>query len=429
MSDTHLQRPAQPPDSDEPMDAANRSLADALRASFRILKGIMLVLVVLYLFSNVRRIESYEQALLVRVGDLRPEVHQAGLVWAFPFPVDAIVTLPTRKSNELAIDSHTFFRARNEVGKPLSFIARGAQEGLRPTLDGALMTADAGLVHVRWKVTYKFADEDVVKYVSNIEGRQIEPAEELIRILIENVGIHLASELTAEEMIRTRVEHVQSEMRRRLNDQLAELESGVTIATVEVHEPTPPIQVRGAFDQTVSAENFKQKRIRDAEQHRTKILNEAAGAAYDRVLEQLAVLDDAAAEAPAREAAQVELDRLLQQEVEGSAGRRIKDAGAYLSQVVSRIQSDVDLYRTLLPEYKRNPSLLVARLLEQTKQQIMNYDDVIKIFRPVNTEFRLEVPLDPEQSRVTEEQRLQEREFDVSRLRPQQYKALGPGFD
>jgi hypothetical protein len=147
------------------------------------------------------------------------------------------------------------------------------------------------------------------------------------------------------------------------------------------------------------------------------------------VLEQLAVLDDAAAEAPAREAAQVELDRLLQQEVEGSAGRRIKDAGAYLSQVVSRMQSDVDLYRTLLPEYKRNPSLLVARLLEQTKQQIMNYDDVIKIFRPVNTEFRLEVPLDPEQSRVTEEQRLQEREFDVSRLRPQQYKALGPGFD
>ncbi|UCE61236.1 MAG: hypothetical protein JSU63_05700, partial [Phycisphaerales bacterium] len=76
---------------EEPLDAASQSLADALRASFSILKGIMLVLVVLYLFSNVRRIDSHEQALRLRLGKLLPGVEEAGLVWSFPYPIDEIV--------------------------------------------------------------------------------------------------------------------------------------------------------------------------------------------------------------------------------------------------------------------------------------------------------------------------------------------------
>jgi membrane protease subunit HflK len=414
---------------DAPLDAANQSLADALRASFRILKGIMLVLVVLYLFSNFRRIESHEQALLVRLGSLKPEVHEAGLVLAFPFPIDEIVPLPTRKSNELSIDSHTFRRTRDEIGKPLAFISRGPAEGLRPTLDGALMTADAGLVHMRWRVTYKFDGDDVVKYVSNISGREVEAAEDLIRILVENAGIHVASEMTAEEMIRTRVSDVHAEMKRRLNESLESLNSGITITLIEMQEPTPPIQVRRAFDETIRAENYKEKRISDAKQQSSKILNEVAGAAHEDLLKKLAVVDDADAEPGVRAAAEAEVDRLLHEKAEGEAGRMIKDASAYLSLVVSQIQSDVSLYETLLPEYKRNPSLLIARILEQTKQRIMNYDGVVKIFRPDMTEVRLLVPIDPEQSRITEEKRLQEREFDVSKLRPQRYAPIGPEFE
>ncbi len=413
--------------AEEPLDVAQQSLADALRASFRILKGIMLVLVVLYLFSNVRRVDSHEQALLLRLGRLQPQVYEAGLVWAFPFPVDEIVPLPTRKSNELLVDSHTFHRSKNEIGKPLAFIVRGPTQGLKPDLDGALMTADAGLIHVRWKVTYKF--DDVAKYVSEVMGREVEVAEELIHTLVENAGIHVASELTAEEMIRTRVEHVQNEMRRRINEQLTALGSGLVVTFIEMHEPTPPLPVRKAFDGTQRAENAKRKRIRQAQQEQTGILNEVAGAAHGRVLEVLARIDDLDADPGDRAAARVELDRMLEQEVEGRAGRMIKNAGAYLSKVVGRIQSDVDLYRTLLPEYKRNPSLLVARLLEQTKQKILNYPGVTKIFRSPEMEIRINVSLDPEVDRMAEQRRLLEQEFDPNKLRPKRILPVGPGYD
>ena len=39
---------------EEPLDAANQALADSLKVSFKILKGIMVILVVLYMLSNGR---------------------------------------------------------------------------------------------------------------------------------------------------------------------------------------------------------------------------------------------------------------------------------------------------------------------------------------------------------------------------------------
>lgn len=414
--------------TEAPLDAAGKSLADALRSSFGILKALMMVLVVLYLFSNVRSVESHEQALLLRMGRLLPGVHEAGLVWAFPFPIDEIVPLPTRKSNELRLDkSHTFARRPDEIGKPLSFISRGARSGLKPGLDGSLLTADGGLVHTEWKITYKM--DDVSSYVSNIMGRKVEAAEDLLRILAETTGIHVALERTAEQMIRTQVDDVQGEMRQRINERLKALKSGITVSRVEMYNPTPPIPVRKAFDQTQRAENAKQKHVRDAEQKRTTILSEAAGAAYPKLIKLLDDIDAATEEPQRLDALSAELDRMLEEDIEGEVGRRIKDAGTYLSLIVGQMRSDVELYRALVPEFQHNPLLLINRLWEQTRQIIFASSGVTKIYRPSGTEIRITVALDPEQARVDEERRLQKQEFDVSQLQPERLVPVGWEYD
>ncbi len=411
---------------EEPFDAANQSLSDALRASFRILKGIMFVLVLLYAFSNVRKVDVHEQALQLRMGRLLPRVYEAEVVWALPFPLDEIVPLPTRRSNDMLIESHTFQRRADEVGKPLSFIARG-MEGLNPALDGALMTADGGLVHVQWKVTYKF--DDVRSYVSHIVSREVEAAETLIRRMIETVGIHVAGGHTAEEMIRTRVEDVQNEMKAQVNERLAVLHSGVIVTRVEMSEPTPPIPVRSAFDATQQAENSKQRRINDAQQDRTKLLSGAAGAAYPKVIQILDVIDKAPAGDPAVEGVRKGLDKIMESEVEGQAGRLIKDAGAQMSVTLSQMQGDLELYSALLPEYKRNPALLIARLWEQTRQEIFSRSGVTKFYRPRGSPLRLRIQFDPDQARQEEEQRLEKTEFDVKKLRPEKWVPVGPEYD
>lgn len=414
---------------EEPLDAAGQSLADALQSSFRVLKWIMAILVVLYLFSNVRRVDPHEQALVLRLGKLLPDVHEAGLVWAFPFPIDEIVPLPTRKSNELLLDSHSFHREQSEIGKPISFITRSPGQGLRPMFDGALLTADAGLVHTQWKVTYKFTD--VQSYVSTIAGDKIESAEELIQAIVETIGIQLATEMTAEEFVRTRMDDVKREMTRRINERLTELQSGLVVTLVEMFDPTPPIQVGEAFDATQRAENRKQQTIQQAKKNRTKLLSEAAGKDYPDLVERLEQIDQGGTDEKSLEQLWSELDQILLNQVEGKAGQRIKDAGAYRSVVVTRMETDVKRYRALLPEYQRDPSMLVTRLWEETKQRIFESPGVIKFYIPERLrELRVRIPLDPEQARIDEAGRLQKKEFDESAIRrPVRKVPIGPEYD
>jgi len=381
----------------------------------------MLILVVLYLVSNIRSIGGHEEALVLRMGKLLPDVREAGLVMAFPFPIDEIVRLPTRKSNDLDITSHTFFRRPNEVGKQLSFISRG-EAGLNPTLDGALLTSDAGLVHVQWKVTYKI--DDVQAYVTHMAGRQIEAAESLIQTMVETTGIAVASELTAEEIIRTRVDHAQLEMKRRVNRRLAGLETGITVETVEMFEPTPPLAVRKAFERTQRAENAKEQRIRQARRDRTRKLNETAGSVYPGLI---GAMDQLAADDSAEHRAEV--DRWLEQ-AEGQAGQLIKDAQSYFSVVVGRMKSDVAQYRTLVPEYERSADMLVERLWEATRVAIFENPEVVKLYRPPGlAEFRLQIPLDPEQTRAEEVLKLRNKTFDMEALSPKKFHAIGPEHD
>ena len=264
-------------------------------------------------------------------------------------------------------------------------------------------------------------------YVSEFAGRQVEAAEHLIRVLVETVGIQLATEMTAEQIIRTDVNTVQKELWGRINERLRVLNSGVNVMNVEMYEPTPPLQVREAFDSTQRAENMREQRGRAAEKERTRILNEAAGAAHKKLEELFEAMYSAARDGKSTAELRDEIGRVLEHEAEGEAGKRIKEAGSYRTEVVSRMQSDVERYRALLPEYQRNPTMLINRLWAETERQISASPGVSKIYRPRNIQqFRLKIPRDPDEARVEEQKRLQKQEYDPSKLRREKLVPLGP---
>ena len=77
------------PAGDE-LGAAEKSLSEALRISFVILKVIMLVLVIFFLISGFRTVGSDELALVLRFGKIRGvgenRILKPGLHWVFPYP-------------------------------------------------------------------------------------------------------------------------------------------------------------------------------------------------------------------------------------------------------------------------------------------------------------------------------------------------------
>ena len=108
----------------------------------------------------------------------------------------------------------------------------------------------------------------------------------------------------------------------------------------------------------------------------------------------------------------------------------IKNASAYHAIVVGRIQSDVEDYRALLPEYKRAPRLLIARLWQKTRQEILDSPGVTKFYRPRAVhQIRVKIPRDPEETRIEEQRRVEKQKFDVKKLRPPTYHPIGPEYD
>ena len=82
---------------DEQLDAAGKSMADALRISFAILKVIMIVLVVAFLASGFKTVGPDEKALVLRFGKIRgvsdDRVRESGLVWSWPYPIGEVVKI------------------------------------------------------------------------------------------------------------------------------------------------------------------------------------------------------------------------------------------------------------------------------------------------------------------------------------------------
>ena len=83
------------------LDAAGKSLSDALRLSFFILKIIMIVLVIAFLISGFKTVDSGEKAMVLRFGAIRgvgeERVLGPGWHWVFPYPIDELSRFRSRR--------------------------------------------------------------------------------------------------------------------------------------------------------------------------------------------------------------------------------------------------------------------------------------------------------------------------------------------
>jgi membrane protease subunit HflK len=388
-----------------PLDAANQSLADALKASFGILKLIMFVLVIMYCFSGVQCIEQNEEAVVLRFGKLLPDPRPAGLSWAFPYPIDETIIVPTQKDNELLVKHWPQIRPGQE-GQPLNKVRAGG--GLNPAVDGALLTADKGMVHMQWSLLYRITDlRDYVLYVADDQSEDVET---LIAGILDNAAIRIVAEYPAEAVTRGETAEVAGRVQRAVNEQLAALNTGLTVVGLDVPKSSVPGQTIIAFDEVTRAENEKQKQIRGAEQKADELLNEAAGEQYRELLARIDAHELALAQGNDAEAARVmaEIDDMLTRSVGGEAGEAVRRANSFYTDVVQQVRGDVDQYRAALDEYLTAKDLFVHRMWKRTEQRVLQHEGVVKYILPsLMDEVRIKYGTDPEQRRLDEIKKLQ----------------------
>jgi membrane protease subunit HflK len=398
------------PAGEVPFDAAHQSLADALRASFRVLKFIMFLLVIVFLGSGFKIINTSEEAVVLRLGKLQPIVHQPGRpLLAFPYPIDEVLVVPTKKRNTLKIMSHWFQVKKGQEMEPLSSLAAGATQGLDPVRDGALITADRGLVHVKWTLTYRI--EKLDQYVLNVADGVVGTVDQLITALLENAAIRVASTYTATEFTRSKTGEIAAEIRRDVNEKLERLGTGIVVESLEP-DPSVPLQTLEAFANVTRAANKKDALIREAEKKAQALLNEVAGEGHDRLIRLLDELDVAERAGDAERVAtlQAEVDQALETDVSGLARSQVSQAKAFYTEAVQQIEGDVQEYHSALEEYKRQPALLINRLWESAKERILSTPGVDKIIVPQGvSELWLRIGKDPKQKEIDEIEQLKKK--------------------
>jgi membrane protease subunit HflK len=410
MIDNETVSPAAAPPA---LDPAQQSLAEALRVSFAILKLAMLGLLVAYLLSGTFSVGSNEVALRLRfgdyVGDPGNRVLERGTYLAAPFPIEQVVKVDTRPAT-LTLDREFWFETTDrESGLTRTQLQGQKAMPLHPLRDGSLITGDSSIVHAKWTLTWRVAEP--VAFLTNVGTRPL--AEKIVRLVAQQGIVQSVAQLAADDMLRGIVnrELAVGIMQQRLDA----MTTGLVIDQLTLDKVSAPMRVAGSFDAVTSAESDRAGRIVASQQERAKVLGETAGEASGPILDLVTAYERAveAGDEAAATQAQEQLDAALagltigSVAIGGEVAQVINAAKTYRTQIVEQVASEAQSFGQLLPQYERNPRLVLAKLWEDAREQILTGD--VETFYTVPGQLELQLNRDPDLQKARQKEQLRSR--------------------
>jgi len=398
-NDKNLPAKLQPTFTGEELDASGKSLSDALRISFVILKIIMIVLIIAFLASGFKTVGSDEQALVLRFGKIHGVGEERmlgpGPHWVFPYPIDEIIKIPVERMVNLPINSFWYYQTKEELlGEGLKQKSRPGEK-LDPIKDGYCITrsekqkdtisdsdgSDYNIVHCKWQIAYKIDDPE--RFFRNVYVEDAKPGEAyfdvitqtvdpLLENLFEDSVVTAMVDYTIDEAIKSQ-DRIPKHVAKLLQEKLDRIESGIKIVSVYLTDITWPRQVDEAFAASIKASQSSQKAISEARTYAGNTLNEAAGPVAERLF---AALHDKNMGEEEKE--------LLWSQVAGKAGEKLAQARAYRTKIVEIARANAEYLQQLLPEYRKRPQLVIQKIYQDAMEYILNNVDEKFVIQPSN---------------------------------------------
>ena len=392
----------------EGQDAAGRSLTNALRVSFNILKVIMLALVVLFLASGVFFVQENEQALVLVFGKVSgigdEQVLGPGIHFTWPEPISEVVRIPVAKVQSLSLTSFWYFQTEQEkLGQKSPY----AKPSLDPLQDGYCLTrndslsglegADYNIVHSRWTILYWI--DSPVRFFENVYYRQSRPGEDFLDASGESVGpllTNLAEDAVVSTMVHYSIDDaitgrgdIALDVQRALQDELDRIESGIRIDSVRADRIVWPRQVDDAFQASNQARQEKDKTIQNAASYKDKLLTNTAGQEAERLLDEYKKDADLTARRK---------EQIVEQ-MKGGVQLVLSDARAYRTRVVEQARASASYLKELLPQYLERPRLVIQKLYQDTIEQVLGDAEEKILVQPgpegKSKELRIMINRDP----------------------------------
>jgi len=400
------------------LDAAGKSLAEALRVSFLILKLIMAVLVVLFITSGIFRVQENEKALVLMFGEIQgtgaeQRILGPGLKWTWPEPISEIVKIPVAKVQTLAIDNFWYFETEAEKlgGRPPP-----VPKTLDPVKDGYCLTrnenivgaggADYNFVHAKWELTYEISNLE--KFFTNISYEPPGPGEDFMDVVSDFVEPMLES-MAADAIVTTMVNYtideairntssIASNVKSLLQAKLDAINSGITVDDMRASEITWPRQVNDAFEARTRAKQESDKQITEAKSYARKVLTEVGGVQTKEIFEGLTT-----------EGISQEDKKAFLLQLAGTSKEIIDAAWGYRTEVVKDTEANANYLKELLPEYRKHPKLVLQKIYQDAHEEVLAGADEKIFVQPStgdkNIQVRVQINRDPSLKRTKEKEK------------------------
>lgn len=326
--------PTPPAPSEEPVmleDSTSRALSEALRSSFKIIKFLMVVLVVVFVFSGFFTVEQNQVAVVLRFGKPRGDTIQEqvlgpGFHWALPYPIDEIVTIPVGQTHTIQSSIGWYATTDELEAKGLQPPARSS---MIPGVDGYAITGDGNIIHVRSALHYRITEQGALDYKFKFsEGER--GVTNLLQNILNNSILYAAARFTAEDALYNNPNAFRSVIQERAARLIERENFGITLDPIDV-ETSAPLDVQQAFEDVQKAEQQWSTAVNDAEAEAQKIVINA----------------------------------------QSEASRIISEGLTRSNHIVTSVAADAANFEEQLPYYNQDPELFKERILTETLERVL----------------------------------------------------------
>jgi membrane protease subunit HflK len=269
----------------------------------------LLILVLVWILSGIYTVAPGEFGVVKRFGKFT-RTGEPGLHYHLPFPIESL-----DKPNVTEVQRFEFGFRTVQPGPSAQYEA--------VPLEALILTADENIVDLRFIVQFK------IKNATDYLFKVADPSK-TIRDAAESTMCAIMGKNTIDQVLTTGRLDIQNDAHKALQETLDSYESGLQVSTVQLVAAQPPLQVRDAFKEVISAREEKNRAINEAESYRSDILPKGRG----------------------------------------MAARIQREAEAYKEEKIKRAQGESARFLALLEEYRKARDVTRKRLYLETMEQI-----------------------------------------------------------
>ncbi len=236
----------------------NNLFTDILTTVTKYLKVLVVIVVAGIFLSGIRVVKSGEVALVLRFGKLvgdtyEEQVHEPGLLLAFPYIIDEVIMVPTSNVMEQSV---TTYYSEGAFTKSGAYVITGDQ-------NIAVLSASA-----------KYMVSDPVSYALNVKD-----IPSVINASVSTAMLTEAANYDVDDLLTTGKDAFARQTMRRAQEKLDTAGVGITLATIELTQVVMPAEVRLIYDEVNAATVRAATTLENARSYRANLLPEAEGEA------------------------------------------------------------------------------------------------------------------------------------------------------